>query len=38
VDWDKLRRVLEDVVNGERGYEPVLVGSQSPHYRDPEER
>ena len=38
MDWDKLQRVLEDIVNGEPGYGPVLVGSQSPHYGDPEER
>ena len=38
MDWDKLRRVLEDVVSGEPGYEPVMLGSESPHYKDPEER
>ena len=38
MDWDKLQRVLADVVNGEPGYEPVLLGKEAPHYEETEER
>ena len=38
VDWDKLQRVLEDVVAGHPGYPRVDDPVNMPHYNDSEER
>ena len=38
VDWDKLRRVLEDVVAGHPGYAATTRAVDAPHYGDREER
>ena len=37
VDWDKLRRVLEDVVAGHPGYNATEAAWDAPHYSEPEE-
>ena len=38
VDWDKLQRVLEDVVAGHPGYNKTKSAAEVPHYNDVEER
>lgn len=38
VDWDKLRRVLDDVVGGHPGYTATTSALDAPHYTDSEER
>lgn len=38
VDWDKLQRVLEDIVAGHPGYPRTESAADVPHFSDVEER